>query len=331
MMEEMMSDETKEMMEVLDEHLVVKDDEGRPVLQVALLATLYFEDAYKREVREAVVSCCEDYFRRCGPHLRWALHPEKRLMEPYGKGKGSYPRAWLLGFGEDESFSLIYHGAEYDRGASSFLAHALGNEKRPFVELGFFRIAFPLLWFADSSESFPRVMLELCRKLKPVSGYGGIGVVESADSTIKSRHAPVVYNWAQRFPGLEADYPTSHSIWLLQGRGGEAGIKGVNWLTVLGERWVVEMGGVDKIEADLGALDRRFVVLRFEGGILIQAGPRPQLGDAGRNVWPELYVKLSKYLKPIRITEHRPFQYGGPGLRFDLDRSEAWLRRFDDR
>ncbi|AUX20696.1 hypothetical protein SOCEGT47_011690 [Sorangium cellulosum] len=326
-----MSDEANEMMEVLDEHMVVKDDEGRPVLQVALLATLYFENAYKREVREAVVSCCEDYFRRCGHRLRWALHPERRLMEPYGKGKGSYPRAWLLGFGEDESFSLIYHGAEYDRGASSFLVHALGNERRPFVELGFLRMAFPLLWFADSSESFPEVMIEACRRLKPVSGYGGVGVVESPDSSIKSLYGPVVYQWAQRFPGLEADYPTSHSIWLRKGRGGNGGIKGVNWLTVLGERWVEEMGGADKIEADLSSLDRSFAVVRFDRGVMIQAGPRPQLGDAERNIWPELYVKLSKYLKPIRITRHRPFQTGGAGPRFDLERSQAWLRRFDDR
>ncbi|WP_437329053.1 hypothetical protein [Sorangium sp. So ce381] len=59
--------------------------------------------------------------------------------------------------------------------------------------------------------------------------------------------------------------------------------------------------------------------------------PHPQLGDAGRNVWPELFVKLSTYLKPIGITEHRPFEYGGIGPRFDLERSQAWLRRFHDR
>ncbi|WP_437870917.1 type VI immunity family protein [Sorangium sp. So ce363] len=106
----------------------------------------------------------------------------------------------------------------------------LGSSCRRAVELGFFRIAFPLLWFAGSSESFPEVMLEGCRKLKPVSGYGGIGAVESPDSSISSRYEPVVYDWAQKFPGSEADCPTSHSIWLRRGRSG-GGIKGVNWLT----------------------------------------------------------------------------------------------------
>ena len=54
---------------LLDEHLAVKDEEGHTVLQVALLATVYFEKPYERGVREAVVACCEHYIERCGPHL----------------------------------------------------------------------------------------------------------------------------------------------------------------------------------------------------------------------------------------------------------------------
>ncbi|MGK3991689.1 type VI immunity family protein [Sorangium sp. So ce1024] len=327
-----MLDELQGLMDVLDEHLAAKDDRGRSVLQVALVATVYFEGAYKREVREAAVACCEDYFRRCGQHLRWALNPRTKFMEPYGKGKGAAPRAWIPDLPEDESYNIICHGAEHERGASAFFVELLGDERRPFAELGFFRVAFPLLWFADGAGTFPDALLEICRKLKPVSGYGGIGVIESPDTSISSKYEPIVYQWAQRFPGLEADYPTSHSIWLRKGReGGKAGIKGVNWLTVVSERFLAELGGADQVAADLAALDSRFVLHRFEGGAMIQAGPRPQLGDAEQNRWPELYVKLARYLKPIRIAEHRPFQYGGPGLRFDLERSEAWLRRFDDR
>jgi len=175
------------------------------------------------------------------------------------------------------------------------------------------------------------VLLNVCRTLKPVSGYGGIGVMESPDTAISADYEPIVYHWAQRLPGLEADYPIDHSLWLVKGREGDRdGIKGGNWLTVLSDRYVTELGGADKVEADLKALDSRFLVHRYDGGILIQAGPRPQLGDVERDLWPALYVKLNKYLKPIRITRHRPFQHAGPD-RFDMERSEAWLRRFDDR
>ncbi|HSN96947.1 MAG TPA: type VI immunity family protein [Candidatus Nanopelagicales bacterium] len=108
-------------------------------------------------------------------------------------------------------------------------------------------------------------------------------------------------------------------------------MKGVNWLTVVGDHLLAELGGVDVVCDRLGKLDERFMVHRYEGGVVIQAGERPVLGDAERGSWPELYVKLSKFLKPIRISRHCPFQYAGDGERFDLESSQAWLRRFDDK
>lgn len=316
------------MLAALDEHLMFRDGDGRVVIRAALLATVYVLDPYTREVREAFASCCEDYFAHCGQHLRWAMDPEPGYMERFGSSKGSRPGAWLPDLGEENEFNLLYHGAEDERGASPFFLEALGDQRRPFEQLGYLRLAFPMFWFVEHSGSLVDVLLQLCRKLKPVSGYGGFGVIESHDRSISQRYAPKVYQLAQRFPGLEVDYPTGHSLWQLQGGGG---IKGVNWLTVVGDRWLARLGGADAVQAALASLDTRFVLHRFEGGIIIQAGQRPEMGDAERNVWPALYVKLAKYLKPIRITEHRPFQQGGAGLRFDKERSEAWLRRFDDR
>jgi hypothetical protein len=332
-----MSDDTKQMMKMLDQHLSVQEYSGRTVLQVALFATVYFAEPYRRQVREAVAACCEDYFQRCGQHLRWALNPDTDLMEPFGTGKASKPRTWVPLLGEDEVCSIIYHGAEHERGASAFMLESLGTERRPYEKLGFLRVFFPLLWFAENGASLPEVLLEICRKLKPVSGYGGIGVAESPDTSVSCKYEPLVYQWTQRFPGLEADYPCFHGNYMRDISrpddwvGRRHGIKGANWLTVLGDRYLAELGGVEKVSADLAAMDSRFVVHRYEGGALIQAGPYPVLGDVQRDLWPELVVKLSKYLKPIRITTHRSFHYANPGVRFNKLTSEAWLRRFDDR
>ena len=326
-----MSDEIDELSELLSQQLSVKE-KGQVALQVALIATVYFEAPHRREVREAVAVCCEAYFRRWGKHLRWALHPEGKRMDRFGTTKTSNPRAWMPALGEDDRFFLIYHGAEHDGSASAFSVEASGIESRPYLVFGYLRISFPLLWLTDGSGSLPEVLLDVCRTLKPVSGYGGIGVIESPESLIASEYEPIVYHWAQRLPGLEADYPISHSIWLPSGReGGRDGIKGGNWLTVLSDRYVAELGGVDRIEGDLKELDSRFLVHRYDDGVMIQAGPRPQLGDVERDLWPSLYVLLAKYLKPLRVTRHNAFQHGGPGVRFDKERSEAWLRRFDDR
>jgi len=327
-----MSSETNEMLSVLNDHLAVKDGRGVVVLQVAIIATVYFEDAYRREAREAILSCCDDYFQRYGTRLRWALNPDTKYPEPFGKGKGSDPHAWLLALEEGEEFSLIYHGGEHADSASSFSLDALGDERRPFVELGYFKVSFPLLSLVEDPGMVPDALLEICRKIKPVSGYGGIGIIESKNGGIESEYSPVVYSWAQRLPGLEADYPTSHSIWLTKGReDGRGGIKGVNWLTVISDRWLAELGGADVVAARVTALDPRFIIHRFDGGVMIQAGPRPDLGDAEQGLWPELYVKLAKYLKPIRITMTGSFGYGGPGVRFDREHAQAWLRRFDQR
>ena len=327
-----MPSEIDELIRVLNEHLAVKDNRGCVVLQVAMIATVYFEEAYRREAREAILACCDDYFERYGTRLRWALNPDTEYPEPFGKSKGSDPHAWLPALEEDEGFTLIYHGGEQADSASPFSLEAFGTERRPYVKLGYFKVTFPLLSLAENPGMVPDVLLEICRKLKPVSGYGGIGIIESQNTSISSEYAPVVYSWSQRLPGLEADYPIEHAIWLGEGReDGRGGIKGVNWLTVISDRWLAELGGADVVAGRVTALDPRFIIHRFDGGLMIQAGPRPTLGDAERGVWPELYVKLAKYLKPIRITQTCPFQYGGPGERFDRERSEAWLRRFDGR
>jgi hypothetical protein len=215
-----MSNETNDLGQVLSDQLAVKDPRGRVVLQVALTATLYLEAPHRREVRAAVASACEYYFRRWGEHLRWALHVDEDRMEPFGSGKGSSPSTWLPALGEDEEFVLLYHGGEDPRSASTFLLSAFGAERRQYLDFGYFRVAFPLLCFADGSGSLPDVMLDLCRMTLPVSGYGGIGVVESPERGIKYEHQHIVYEWAQRLPGLEVDFPTSHSNWLPSGREG---------------------------------------------------------------------------------------------------------------
>ncbi|MCC6552101.1 MAG: DUF3396 domain-containing protein [Polyangiaceae bacterium] len=327
-----MSNETNELSQALSDHLTVKDPRGQVALQVALTATLYFEAAYSRATREAIASACEYYFCRWGQHLRWALNMAEDRFEPFGSGEGSTPGTWLPALEEDDRFELVYHSGETPLSASAFLLEGYSVERRPYPHFGCLRVAFPLLCFADGKSSLPDVMLDLCRMTRPVSGYGGIGVVESQEAVVRASHQHIVYSWAQRLPGLEVDFTTSHNNWLPSGReGGRDGIKGASWLTALSDRYVAELGGADRVEADLKALDGRFVVHRYEGGVLIQAGPRPELGDSERDVWPALYVKLAKYLKPIRVTQHNAFQAEYLGPWFDKARSEAWLRRFDDR
>lgn len=334
-----MSDEIELLKSKINETLTIRDGEGREVLQLALLATVYFDRQFTREGREAIAACCEDYFQRCGHLLRWAVNPSTRETEPYGESVASNPRAWLAwlpALGEDEGFVLSCHAAQDPLGTSALSVRCVAGERLPLPhpQLAHFRVCFPLTWFSGHPGSLPEVTLEICRKLKPVSGYAGIGVLQSPFVTISQRYEPLIYQLAQRFPGLEAEFPLQHGIWLAKGReGGKPGIKGVNWLTVVADQLLAELGGADAVAADLAALDPRFIVHRWDGGVVIQAGDHPELGDVKRDAWPELYVKLARYLKPIRITRHGPCGFPGPGDRFGngSEAAKAWLRRFDDR
>ena len=315
-----------------DEHLSVKNSAGSVVLQPALIATLYFDQSFTHAARAAVVECCEYYIGLCGSSLRWAWNPMARRMQSMqriGDKEGLSPREWLDQGDEDKNWAVIYHGAAHQRGASSYLFDALGSNRTQRL-LGFVKIAFPILWFTEHGGRMVDVVTHMCNKLKPVSGYSGIGIIESPDLATSVDYEPIVYQIAQRFPGLEVDYPESHCMYLRDG------IKGVNWLTVLGEGWVSKLGGAAAIRSAVMGMDSRFAVHDVDGGIIIQAGERPSLGDMDRGVWPELYTQLAAYLKPIRMSRHRPFQHGSPAdqpgtLRFDKERSEAWLRRFDGR
>lgn len=300
----------------ISEQIRTKEASGRVVIEVGLLVTLYFGQAWATEVRALAAACAESFLARCGDRIRWTMNQQTLKMVRYDHRKAPSPSATLSSFAEDATWELFYHGGEQDRAASALSFRALCLDKVQ-NELGFVQMSFPLLWFMGHSGSLPEFALEACQRLHPVSGYGGIGILESPDSTIRDEFEPTSYAMAQRFPGLEVDYPWVHGVEL------EGGIKGVNWLTILSEPWLSKMGGAGALRA---ALDKTFVGRSFEGGLLIQAGPRPLLGDAERGSMPEPYTRLAALLAPVQIKEHGPFHHAGAD-RFTRERSEAWLRR----
>lgn len=325
--------QTDEFLRMLDEKLRVTDEDG-VVLQVALVATIYIANMHQTDVRQAVIACCESYFQRYGSCLRWALqwapYSDTRQMERFGAGNGSRPREWLLSLDEHESYSLSVHGAEWHLGAAPYSLVVLGCRRAEYPDLGYLRFAVPVPTLSSEPNLVPTMLLEFCERLKPASGYAGIGIVESLKYAFTPHYDPIVYGVAQRFPGLEVDYPVWHSNYLWKGEGS---IKGVNWLTVVGDRLLDRLGGADAVRSELAALDSGFAISRYDGGIMIRAGDRPDLGDAVAGDWPVLYVKLAKYLKPLRVVSHpgyhRPSHEGLDV--FDDERTQAWLRRFEDR
>jgi Protein of unknown function (DUF3396) len=300
----------------------IRDKDGRVALRVGLVATMFLAEPWTRPVREAVAEAAEAYLHEFRPYLRWAQSPKTLHMHPIGDGKVPSPRDWLSQKKDGEFWDFGFHGGETDEAASEFQVQAMGADNACKEDMGYFQMYLPLNWFAEHPGTFQEFVLSFAKRLRPLSGYAGIGVQEALSLGARDPYLVTVREIAERFPGLEIESPHIDTIYV-----GE-GIKGVNWLTLLGDRWVQQIGGLDYLRIRLGD---DFKLTPYEGGLMIQAGPKPQIGDVTTNRWPRHYVTLAKVLKPIQIKEPYGFHVGdGLGSRrMNFAASGAWLFRFD--
>ena len=303
----------------------IRDEKGRVALRIGLVATMFLAEPWTQPVREAVTEAAEEYIRQFREHLRWAKGPNSGHVRPLDKGKVRFPRDWLPQHKDGKTWDFGFSGGETEESASEFLLSAMGSDDTS-KDTGYFQVYLPLTWFAEHPGTFQDFVLNLAKRLRPLSGYAGIGVLEPLDVYDRQPYMPTVRQIAERFPGLEIESTYVHTIHL-----GE-GIKGVNWLTILGDRWIQQIGGLDYLRIRLGD---DFKLTSYDGGLMIQAGPKPQIGDVTTNRWPRHYVTLAKVLKPIQIKEHYAFHLddpdpmGAPRLDAVSNSSEAWLFRFD--
>ncbi|HVK70363.1 MAG TPA: type VI immunity family protein [Polyangium sp.] len=309
-------------LEELESRLVIPAPNGRPGLVLGWLATVFFENPWTRPVREAVAELGEHYIEQFREHLVWAQHTKTARMYPMAKNRVPTPGQWLPQHEDGESWWFGFHGGEKEDDASAFQVCALGSDD-VVKDLGYFHVRLPLLWFKSHPGSFPEFVRPICQKLRPASGRAGIGFLLPLSVEGQIHGEALVTPLASRFPGIEVDSPTSDCFQL------HDGIRGVNWLTILGDRWVEAAGGRDYLRIRLD--EPTFPFYPYDGGLMIQAGPKPQIGDTTRGLWPEHYVTLHKVLKKIQIKTYTRFHMGGPGPRMDQPATLAWLFRFDGR
>ncbi|WP_128293465.1 type VI immunity family protein [Afifella aestuarii] len=86
------------------------------------------------------------------------------------------------------------------------------------------------------------------------------------------------------------------------------------------------LGGEERLAEVLGP---SCPIHDYDGGIVVQAGPEPQLGDINRGLVLDDYRRVSQALAPIRFEDYPRglFVLGEP---FDsLEETRKWIRRFD--
>jgi hypothetical protein len=302
----------------------LQDGEGRTVVEIGLLVTLYFDGGHEPEVREAVAECFDEYIGLCGRFLKWGRHPRSYAWHELERLPIRSPSEWFRRkkLKADDMWQFYYHGGQQEWDASSYRAYAYGARKWEAEQSGwlsYLSASVPIGWLEDGASDFLELVLGWSRRLQPIHGYGGVGIMESPDLGVAQSEEQTVYAMARRFPGLEVDYPFLHMGYL------HGGIKGVNWLTILGDRYVSEVGGLRQLRSSLESDE--VSLHEYAGGIVIQAGAGPEIGDVNRQHLPAAYLEVNRALKTVRVREHVRF-HGMAG--FGSEETLAWLSRFDD-
>lgn len=165
-----------------------------------------------------------------------------------------------------------------------------------------------------------------CEQAKPSFGTAGFCFAYSRSPSTKYSYALM-----QRHPGIEhmddigfmvaTCYVANNQEHFITNR-----IKGINWLTILSNELVAELGGLAHCKA---SLEPDCYVKTYDGGVIIFAGSVPQLGDNYQDMIPQQYQKVARFTKPIRFEDYRRGYLKLDEPLDSYEESMKWIRRFD--
>ncbi|WP_232515167.1 type VI immunity family protein [Burkholderia ambifaria] len=310
----------------LDKIYLPYDQSGAgPAAKFGLGSELYFSEPDRGVLREHASSFLSDYAGLFKQRVNQFLPREARrtvkfsddLVEKIERDYAKYPVE--TGYGTS-ILGAVDIGVEKDD-VPPYQAHVVVRRESS-SDLSYFTSFTPVC--ADTGtpnfDLLLAAVLRWCERYRPTHGGAGFTLIFSPGMSQNTKYAlPLM----KRFPGFDYIYGVDFSM--------EAGavhdrFKCVNWLTVLGDEIVTELGGAGPMRA---ALEPTCKIHEYAGGVVIQAGENPQLGDATRGDIPEAYRKVARYTKPVRFEAYSSRLFRVPD---NLDKKEetlSWIRRFD--
>lgn len=294
--------------------------DGKPVVRLGLILTLYFKHGYTSETKEKLLECFRRFYGEHQTKLRCLVYGRHKKLTTDNFEKSQ--QAILMSGGNDE-FSLFLGSASNEAEADEYSLCAMnsfevhGDKLRSYIKLV---MPWSILTEPDGRSKFQEWAEYLCDQVKAEHGYGGLSSILPYDY---HSYIPTEYQLALQYSGLEVDsMPHASSIELLDA------IKGVNWFTILGTDFVNRLGGEAVLRhAFSGRGD--IEILTYSNGLIIKAGEYPELGKTEDGP-PAAYVAVNKVIKQIRIQQPdqlHPYSPYGDG--FEEKSTARWYARFD--
>jgi hypothetical protein len=297
----------------------VTNDDGLAVGLVGLSMTLYVRP-WDEAGRLAFTTAVDRHLLRVGSHLRWAILPPPIGQKRYDVQSPLRIADHAVTLPPDTQLSFEAHSGErVDEAGHYSVAVAFPFARRR--RLGFVSVTVPVSWLVDEGTgAFQELVLDWCKAVQPVHGYAGLSLIHNPNYAILRSAERYLFPLVERFPGLDYDVPTDHVRFCGKG------IKSVNWLTVLSDDLLDPVGGRNGLEQSL--TNTTAAIRSYDGGVIVQAGPVPLLGDRDRNDVPKSYRAVGAVLKPLRADYPDGIIATPDGI--DAEQfAQSWLARFD--
>lgn len=301
--------------------LSITDKKGLIVAKITLIITLYSTNTHTFEKKSGLINCIESYLKLTGNNLKLHFF-ERGHVKKFASDKPPDFTAKKEKFTEDTPFGYSATGSESDISeASAYSFSSLFNADYDNSDAGFISASFPVHFVLTQAPGFLRELcLNWAEQIQAQHGYAGFGLQRSVIVGHAQNCDVQAYPLIQRFPGLELDDPLTHSVHCRDK------IKGINWLTVLSDKLAAALGGEDEIQRNLKG-DAN-IIHHWKGGIALQAGPHPQLGDIEKNNTPAAYRQVYRAIKEIQVDYPWPLM----STPLDVDAqtfSRTWFKRFE--
>ncbi|WP_332452247.1 type VI immunity family protein [Burkholderia ubonensis] len=295
---------------------------------LVIRAALFFPNAADPAVRNTIAQCFDDYAALAGEHLKWLWQDGKREI---ALKNGKVDSNIFTGGKPDEGFGVYITSGQKAIDASfwEFRVSGLSRRQEQHPDYGTNALTFsmPLLYVAEHPVAFQQLFVAFARRLNVSSGYAGYAT--NLSYAQPEANAPTEYWLSTRFAGLDVGDPIQHALHLRDR------LKTVSWLTAIDKAMLEKVGGVAALRNELPR--DWFAFYDLNGGIVIQAGPRPESGasteEKGAPVLPANYVLVNHALQDIRVDTLWQLQIGLGGTSAAFYKSAAsgdrWLRRYD--
>ena len=323
----------------MDRHGVIYRKRGYAAGLFVLGAELYVAPREITQLRLDMLDVQEDYWRRFNAHLDKMFYETEKEGEDDGLlfrlKKGENPFPWVR-----QAIGHFRPGRGYCNVIRNTPIHPDFPEKSKFSIS-----AWKSLFFAKDEREYPLsyhvasipvsdgngglhfdiwrdCILTWAKRLRPAHGLAGLAVVMS-DTT---RDGPYIHPTLKKYIGLDVQVALDFSM---EAKSVHNRIKCVNWLTVLGDAILEELGGLAVLKS---ALEPECTLHPYPGGVMIQAGEAPRLGDVdvpGSSELLEPYRKVARFTKPVRFADYTSSLFRVEKPLVGKEEALKWVSRFD--